>query len=278
METFRDIAQTASLVNESRRRREDISHDRFAKLWIQSSAATQWAEMAREVYPFDDIELSLRNRFFLERLSYFGRSRRVRRFVNVGAGFTAYPFLLTKPCPCAEIDLPHVIDYKRAQVRKWIKRGRLPARRVKFIPADVTSQSDIESLTLSLRPWLRSQRSYVLVEGLSYYLTPFSRNRLFKTLAELQVKGSVLALDFWTDSMLEHPVTRRWRRYLARKGWHREEAYHGLSIARLASLKGYEMVEMTDVQTLEGVYTDEDKLADSRRIPPERYAILVKTA
>ena len=278
MDALRDIAQTASLVNESRHRRQDISHDRFAELWVQPSTAEQWAEMARQVYPYDDIELSLRNRFFFERLSYFVRKGHVRRFVNVGAGFTSYPFLLAKPLRSAEIDLPHVIEHKQAQVRRWQNGGRLPARRVEFIPADVTSRAGIEAITHALRPFLGQQRSFVLIEGLSYYLAPYSRNRLFRTLAQLQFTGSILALDFWTDAMLQHPVTRRWRRYLARKGWHREEAYHGLSIARLAGMKGYELVELTDVQTLESLYTGEDRLADARRILPEKYAVLVKTA
>jgi len=278
MDAFHDIAKTASLVNESRHRRVDISHDRFAGLWVEPSTTALWDEMAREVYPFDDIELSLRNRFFLERLRYFVRNGVVRRFVNVGAGFTSYPFLLTSPCPSAEIDLPHVIHFKRARIRQWQKGGYVPSRRVKFISADVTSPSDVEALRQSLRTWLGRRRSFVLMEGLSYYLTPFARNRLFTTLGQLQTTGSIFALDYWTGDMLNHPVTRRWRRYLARKGWHRENDYYGLSLSRLASLKGYELVELADIQTLENVYTGEDRLADARCILPEKYAILVKTA
>ena len=82
MDSEPDIALTAALVNESRSRREDLSRDRYARLWVTGQSRQQWDAFSREVYPLDDIELSLRNRFFLERISEFMASTPGGRLVK----------------------------------------------------------------------------------------------------------------------------------------------------------------------------------------------------
>jgi hypothetical protein len=78
------ISESAFLVNESRARNVGLSHDRYARLWVSDATRKLWEDFAREVYPFDDIELSLRNRFFLERLEAELRKDRTTVFVNFG--------------------------------------------------------------------------------------------------------------------------------------------------------------------------------------------------
>ena len=117
------ISESAFLVNESRSRRVDISKDIYSLLWVTDSTRELWKDFCKKVYPFDDVELSLRNRFFLDRLNSFLHSKSNPVFVNIGAGFTSYPFLIKSPCICIEVDFKHVITYKQRKIEKWKKEG-----------------------------------------------------------------------------------------------------------------------------------------------------------
>jgi len=273
MDSERDLAQTASLVNESRRRREDVSRDRFAKLWIRESASALWDEMVREVN-HSEIELALRNRFFLDRIDYFLNVGAVEAFINIGAGFTSYPFLTAKACPCAEVDLPHVIEYKKDHVAQWHREGLLPDRQVHYHGVDLRVQSSVTALIDELQTWLEQRPSFILMEGLSYYLPADTRSHLLNALAKLQPDGSILAFDFWTQQSMEHPVTKGWRRYLACKGWHDEDAYSPLEIAEVTSIPGYQIVELTNVQVLAGVFAANEESDTAPEVLPEYYAVL----
>jgi O-methyltransferase involved in polyketide biosynthesis len=273
MESERDLAETASLVNESRRRREDVSRDRFAKLWVLESAASMWDEMAREV-GHSDVELPLWNRFFLDRLDYFLANDQVTSFVNFGAGFTSYPFLTGRACPSAEIDLPHVIRFKRDQVAQWQNGGQLPNREVSFHAADFTDRSRVKELVDGLRSWLQGCATFVLMEGLTYYLPIEARRRLFEGISSIQTEGSILAFDFWDERSLNDPITLRWRQYLACKGWHDENAYSPIELAEVASFDGYELLELANAQILAGVLETHGPAGGPLKVLPEFYAVL----
>ncbi len=114
----KSISDSAFLVNESRSRRVDISKDIYAHLWINESTNQLWNDFYSEVYTFDDIQLALRNRFFLEQLKSFIDKSSNPVFVNIAAGFTSYPFLITNPCKFIEIDLPYIIEYKQKKINQ----------------------------------------------------------------------------------------------------------------------------------------------------------------
>ena len=114
------------------------------------------------------------------------------------------------------------------------------------------------------------------MDGLSYYLTRAVLDRLVDVFSATQVCGSALALDFWTEEMLSSPVTRRFRKFLAESGIHPEEEYTPLDVGYLASIPGYEVIELTNVRLLERVYAQTRHLAEGQHILPENYAVLRK--
>ncbi|MBF0318367.1 MAG: class I SAM-dependent methyltransferase [Nitrospirae bacterium] len=125
-----DVSVTAFIVNASRARLEALSGDIYAKLWVTEEAQRLWDEFSREVYPYDDVNLSLRHRFFLDHLRAFIGKYNNPLFVNVAAGLTSYPLLLDKPCRCVETDFPHVMDFKKDKILKWQQEvSSHPARR-----------------------------------------------------------------------------------------------------------------------------------------------------
>jgi O-methyltransferase involved in polyketide biosynthesis len=108
MDTEKHISDTAFLVNESRARKVDVSQDIYAEHWVRPGSRERvrdlWDDFAREVYPHDDLELAVRNRYFFAHLLKLVHTSENPVFVNLGAGFTSYPFLLNQNIACIEVD------------------------------------------------------------------------------------------------------------------------------------------------------------------------------
>ena len=274
MELDGHIAESAFLVNESRARNVELSHDRYAHLWVSDATRKLWEDFTREVYPHDDVELPLRNRFFLERLNSGVCSGRVSAFANIGAGFTSYPFLTDETCRCIEVDYAHVLDYKRRNIAQWQEEGLLPARRIEFLAADLQDEQDVEKLSVSLRLWMKGDRSFILLEGITYYLAKPALRRLLEVFAATQTPGSMLAFDFWTPDVARHPVFLRFGKFFAERFDYRRGDYNLFEMGFVSSIPGYEVVETTSVQQLETVYAHTTRLAVYEQILPENYAVL----
>lgn len=147
-----NISESAFLVNESRARNVGLSQDEYAHLWVTENTRTLWEDFSREVYPHDATELGSRNRFFLEHLRSAIASSQVTTFINFGAGFTSYPFLVDESCRFIEIDFKHVVEYKKKKVTRWQQMGLLPEREIFFLAADLNEPSDIEGIWNNLIP------------------------------------------------------------------------------------------------------------------------------
>jgi O-methyltransferase involved in polyketide biosynthesis len=275
MTTFdKHISESALLVNESRARNVSLSRDRFAHLWVGESTRALWEAFSREVYPHDAIELGARNRFFLESLAAFTDSVADPVFVNVGAGFTSYPFLLERPCTCIEIDYEHVVAVKRRKIEAWRREEILPARNIEFMAADLARDEDLRRLEEQLASRFAGSPSFILMEGLTYYLAPAGMETLLEIFRKLQTTGSLLAFDFWTPDTREHPTFDRLRRFFSERFGHRESHYNLFDIDRVRAIRGYDPVAHTNVQELERRFLGTTVLQHYDEILPEHYVIL----
>lgn len=271
------ISESALLVNESRARNVFLSGDTFAHLWVTDGTRALWEAFSREVYPHDAIELGIRNRFFLSSLAAFVHASASPVFVNIGAGFTSYPFLVDASCRSAEVDFSHVIEAKRARIGEWQRDGILPARSVDFIAADLTRANDVDRLGRELASLIAGDASFILLEGLTYYLARADFDSLLRTVSTVQAPGSLLAFDFWTPDTADHPTFNRLRRFFSERFRLDETSYNLLTIDDIRSIAGYEPVVHTDVQELEHRYLGTNVLADYDAILPEHYVLLKRT-
>jgi O-methyltransferase involved in polyketide biosynthesis len=274
MESAQRISDSAFLVNESRARNVALSGDHYAHLWTSTSTSRLWEDFAREVYPLDHIELALRCRFFLERLQAYVGANPDSMFVNIGAGFTSYPFLLDDPVPSVEVDAPHVVSHKRERVERWQANGVLPRRRVEFIGADLADAGDMDRLESRLGALVAGRRSFVLLEGLVYYLDSPVFNRMMDMIERVQCSGSRLALDFWTPRSTANPVYQRFMDFCVRRFGRRDNRCLLFDDVALRSRVGYDLIEQTDIQCLERDLAGTEFLTDWSAILPESYAVL----
>jgi len=268
------ISESAFLVNESRARNVGLSRDRYAGLWVTDATRRLWEDFSREVYPYDDTELALRNRFYLEVLETSIRKDPAVVFVNLAAGFTSYPFLAEKPCRSIEVDFDGVSRFKRLKIEEWRRSGAVPLRDVDYLACDLANEHDLGALGARLRGELGSARSVVFLEGITYYLERTALLRLFGILGGLQRPGSVIALDFWAPDADNHPVHARFRKFFAERFGHGESEYNVFDADLLRTIDGYEIVELADIVELERRFSNERKLTAPQEILPERYAVL----
>jgi O-methyltransferase involved in polyketide biosynthesis len=270
----KSISDSAFLVNESRSRRVDISKDIYANLWINESSNKLWNDFYSEVYHFDDIQLSLRNRFFLEKLKSFIDKSSKPVFINIGAGFTSYPFLISDNCKFIEVDMPKVIKYKQKNIKHFIENDDLPNREITFISADICNKNDQIKLKKSLSNQINNNPSFILIEGLTYFLKMQDLIKLFNMLTEIQTSGSILAYDYWKQEKANHPVLRKLMRFFTDRFGFAENQYNLIDSDFIQNIKGYRLVESTDIQELEKTYAKSNLLSNYKKILPEYYDIM----
>jgi O-methyltransferase involved in polyketide biosynthesis len=248
-----DVSGTAFVVNLSRARQVALSGDTYAHLWVTPDTQALWDELAREVYPHDDVSLSLRNHFYLTRLRAFVDAHPTPTFVNLGAGFTSYPQLVDARCRSIEVDMPGIVAHKRARVDAWVRDGALPARDLTFHAADLMQPADLDRLATALDGWCAGP-SFVLMEGLVYYLSRPVLDRLFTMLAHAQRPGSLVAFEYWPTDAERYGVYRRLEAYLARRFGRAAHGYTLLEPADVRAVAGYTVAETSDIAAEERLH------------------------
>lgn len=274
------VADTAFLVCESRARSIDISQDSYARDWISENrrklVSDFWEEFSREVYPHDDLEVSIRNRFWLEQLQKFVDKNDNPIFINIGAGLTSYPFLLSKSVPTMEFDRPAVAAYKNARIQQLVKRDILPRREVLCCPINLDSNEDLRQLKAILCQRCATSTSFVLCEGLTYYLEKSTIDTLVDTINCCQRKGSTLGIDFWNPGVATSPVFLRMKTFFSNHMGLDGGEYTFIDREWIENIKGYKTRELTTVAEQETRFKGTKHLQDPTNVLLESYAVLKK--
>jgi O-methyltransferase involved in polyketide biosynthesis len=270
------IADSAFLVNELRARNTALSRDVFAHLWVNDHTRQICKNYDGLVYPDDEISLGVRNRFFLELIESFFASQPDGILVNVGSGFTNYPFLLDRDFPVIEIDFPHVVDYKSRHLEQFYQAGLIPLRHIEFVGADLNDGHDRNALAAKLSADSRLAKSFIVIEGLTYYLNSESLDELFQIAAGLQRVGSMVAFDFWTPDLETQPTCAKFRGFLENQLGFKNRHYNYMSTASLRSVDGYRLSELTDVLEMQLKYVPVPVL-NQRYGVLDAYAVLTRT-
>lgn len=275
MKTGEDISGTAFVINVSRARREDISQDTYARAWVTPEAEALWAELAAEVYPSDDVSSSLRNRFYLEHLRAFAARHDDPVFLGVASGFSDYPWLLGPEWRCVETDFPHIMAHKAARTAAWEADGSLPRRTVTFHGTDLARPDDVAALGSALPGWTAGRPTFVVMEGITYYLPKDSLDGLFAHFSAHLAPGSLVAFEHWPPDAATWPVFARLEQYLTRRfGWN--VTYTLFDDAYVNALPGFEVMEATDMAAAELRWSDTRVLQDRGARLPIFFKVLRK--
>jgi len=204
------VHDSAFIVNAFRAREVHASADRFAPLWV-SEETRQWADQyAEKVGSTEVLVHALRHRFFLERLTQFIETVPDGVFINIGAGFTNYPYLIPAGVPCCEIDTEENLQFKTQKLAEFELNSDLPVRTVKFIAMDdLNDLALIAKLEPVLKEWINNRPSFVLFEGVFFYLEAKTISRLLDILASLQHSGDIIASTSFRPEECYKPMFQR---------------------------------------------------------------------
>jgi O-methyltransferase involved in polyketide biosynthesis len=180
-----NIHETAFVTAAFRAQDRVLSGDPFAYLWDNEAITNHAERYSNAVSAYEGVAHCLRNRYFSDTLRRLTAQAGVEVFMNFGSGFSMYPYQLDPSILCIEIDTPAVISHKQRKTMEWQGEGKLPKRDIVYFEADFNSPS-FESLYKDLYAIKKGRKSFILLEGVLFFLGKQDTVRLFKLFNRLQ--------------------------------------------------------------------------------------------
>lgn len=194
------IHETAFVTATYRATDEGLSKDPFARLWVNDKTDAWLEGYLEAVSRFDPFGHCLRNRFFYEAVKTLHAAGEIEVLINFGAGFSMYPHSLHASLAHIEIDMPDVISFKSGKIRAWQSDGTLPERDIHFLPADFNT-IDHDALIDQINTLTRGRKSFVLIEGVLFFLSRHETDRLFGLINRIQGPGGYIGSVSYNESI-----------------------------------------------------------------------------
>ncbi len=270
------IPETAFVTSLFRASDEALSMDSFAHLWGSPKTALHVDRYVASVSQYEPLAHCLRNRYFYETLASCFRNGNIDVLINFGCGFSMYPFLLHKDLAHIEIDLPHIIDIKKEQIGHWQTNGILPPRVISYISADFIC-GDLDWLVSTLLGNLEGRTSFILIEGVLFFLSVKDTANLFRVFQDIQAPGGMVGSVSFTPELEKTAVFQRLIAF-AESNLEKNDnfEYQTMENSFYEQLDGYQLTEHQDTFSLAGLYAAEIAV-EREEVLNEHIYILKKT-
>lgn len=275
MEDADKIQATAFVTATYRASNEALSKDSYATYW-NNPETDQWVrKFVKQVSIEEPFVHCLRNRFFYETIKEFIRKNEIEVLINIGCGFSMYPFLFDDRLINIEVDHKDLLVYKKDQIQKLIQAGKLPKREIHYIAKDFNIQK--EELVQEIKSIIGDKPSFVLLEGVIFFLNKTVTNQLIETIGRIQAKGSYFgSVSFLDRSIPTEPFQRLIRFFEREVILDKKIDYLTLPTAYYESLPNYELIKHEDYVSLSKEYSPEKAIENGDLILNENMYILRK--
>ncbi|MGE4232598.1 MAG: class I SAM-dependent methyltransferase [Bacteriovoracia bacterium] len=267
------VEDTAYILSAGRSRCEWLSRDPFAKYLVPESAQKLFDEYVLNSHPSETWAGSLRQRYFLESIEKFFVEFPQGRLINIGAGFSTYPYILSGDRPYLEFDSSNTIAHKKKVLEDLKSKGLLPEREVQYVVCNL--DDDLETVTKTIQEWGSGIPFYVLLEGVVCYLKPQTLTKLFTEFSLLQSKGSLIGLEYWDEKQKTHPVFLSFIGFLA-DHFDVSMDYQYQNKEFFETLQGYRIVDHRDQKQIAKDYGLQKKLDGIETMGDETHVLLEK--
>lgn len=241
-----EIHETAFVVSTFRANDAELSKDRYAHLWVNEATNQLIPAFTKSVSEHDPMLHCLRNRYFQDRMDAFFSKHPNGTFINFGAGFSMYPFMLPASVLTIEIDFVHTVTHKQERLTAWTEKGKLPPRNIQFLSADFNTESQ-EGLVNKVKPLLHGQPSFILFEGVTFFLNMPTNRKLMEVFADLQLAGDQLGVVSYLPELENAPVYHRLLDYFdANNDTNDAFAHQTIPTEFYENLAGYQLIEHED--------------------------------
>ena len=185
------LPDTAFAIACYRANHEHESRDPFAHLWVKPGVQ-KWVDVFKEkVSEYDEILHCMRNRFFHDTLKEIEEKESDLLCLNLGAGFSMYPYSMAESTVTIEADFNDVIEYKQLATDEFVNDGSLPNRNVMRKAADITNRADQVKIQSLLKKY-PNHRKVVMIEGVFFFLNWTQIHDVIEFCAEILSKDDVL--------------------------------------------------------------------------------------
>jgi len=212
MEIF--VHDTAFMIAYYRAQQSDLSEDPYAQLWLRPGLHKWSQQFAAKVSEHDELLHCLRNRFFYTELKTLWPEEEKVLFLNMGAGFSMYPYLLSEKIQTIELDFEEIALYKNEKTREFTSKNLLPKRSVEHWNVDITNPKNQAVLLQKLEAY-RDYKKVVLIEGVFFFLTEAEINSVLSFCADLLDPKDILMCVSFDESQKETAVFKRLIDYFA---------------------------------------------------------------
>lgn len=275
METSIEIHETAFVTATFRASDEALSKDFYSDYW-RNAKTDNWNEnYTKKVSVEEPFVHCLRNRFFYETIKRLIEKKEIEAIINFGCGFSMYPFLFDEEVVHVEIDQQDIIEYKKSRIQNWVKEGKLPHREIHYLTKDFSSQR--EELEDEIKSIIGDKPSFVLLEGVIFFLSKTTTNELMGLINRIQAKGSYFGSVSFLDKINESDCFQRLIAFFEDEvTLNNKFEYLTLPTTYYESLPNYELTEHEDYVSLSKQYAPERKIEDGDSILNENMYLLYK--
>lgn len=260
MEKKIKIHETAMVTATFRSMNPDLSKDNYAYLWASEGSKNHAEKYSTAVSMYEAHAHCLRNRFFYETISNLMMEAEIELLINFGSGFSMYPYLLPEALTHIEIDLPEVVAYKEEVTQKWTRQGLLPARNLSFLASNFNEEKDPVLLD-QIQEVKAKRRSFILLEGVLFFIGKEDTTRLFQIFDDIQEPGEYLGSVSFRPSLEKKPVFQKLMKFVEgnlRKN--QQFNYQTLEDKFYEGMNNYKLINHRDTFTLNKEFSPEHYL------------------
>jgi len=242
MEIF--VHDTAFMIAYYRAQQSLISLDPYAKLWFRPGL-DQWADQfASNVTEHDELLHCLRNRFFYTELEKLWPKEEKILFVNMGAGFSMYPYKLSNKIHTIELDFEEIALFKGQKTEEFTNEELLPKRIIEHWNADITDAKSQAKLLQKLEGY-RDYKKVILIEGVFFFLTEAEIESVLSFCSDLLLPNDILMCVSFDTTQKETAVFKRLTRYFADVLKSTNNPYSTLPHSYYQQLDGYKLLKQS---------------------------------
>jgi len=264
------VHDSAFIVNAFRARYPQVSADPHAAFWLCERHEHWAARYAQQLGQSEVLVHALRHPFFLERLQAFLAATPDAALVNIGAGVTNYPYLIPPDVPCWEVDTAFTVAFKQQKLAEFEALGLLPARPITFLPLDdLNDPAQISLLLTRLRTWLEGRPSFVLLEGVLFYLHLSTIESLLAGLASIQGGGDIVATTSFRPEECQKAMFQRLVSYCTIDYQQAHFSPTTLPTSFYRRQQGYVLLEHRNCFDLQRTYAPQEHLGDAEDVLEE---------
>ncbi len=268
------IHETAFVVSTYRSLHESISKDDYAKLWNNPNTDALIPSILDTISKDEAVLHSIRNRFFYERMKSFFDINDGGTLINFGSGFSMYQFSFDNTVNTIEIDKKDIIDYKKEKIDNWTKEGKLPNRNIEYTAIDF-NQNTAKEILLCLKPMIKKEPTFILIEGVFFFLDRKTTDKLFQVFKGLQNPGDVVGCVTYLPEVENTEVYRRLLHYFDSNNDTNDSFSHQtIPHSYFQRIDGYSVLEKTDEFELSKRYASNRGINNKNEILNETMYLL----